>query len=162
MAASGDFDAFFEEHYTAVYRALTLVFADIRVAEDAAQEGFFRAYRQWRTVKDMDRPATWVYVVAVRSQRRRLAKEERADTSTAPAKNQSTPEDTAIEGDLVERLLDTLTPRQREVVVLRYVGGLRLAEIADALGCALGTVKATLHVSLQKMHLEAEETADAN
>jgi RNA polymerase sigma-70 factor (ECF subfamily) len=161
VAGLGDFDAFFEEHYPALFRALTLVFDDPRLAEDAAQEGFFRAYRHWRTVAAMDRPATWVYVVAVRSQRRRLAKEERADASNTPPDRPLTPEDTAVEGDLVDRLLNTLTPRQRQVVVLRYVAGLSLAEIAEALGCALGTVKATIHVSLEKMHVEAEETADA-
>jgi RNA polymerase sigma factor (sigma-70 family) len=161
MADLGGFDAFFAEHYPNLLRSLILVFGDQAIAEDAAQDGFYRAYRQWQTVSAMDRPDTWVYVVAVRSQRRRLAKERRADiTANAPVPR-LVPEETAVQGDLVGRLLGSLTPRQRQVVVLRFLVGLQLAEIAQALGCALGTVKATLHTSLVKMHVEVEESADA-
>ena len=57
----------------------------------------------------------------------------------------------------------TLSPRQREAIVLRYFADLALADIADAMGCAVGTVKATLHQALNAMRLELdEEDDDAN
>ena len=40
--------------------------------EDEVQEAFARASVQWSRVGGMDRPATWVYVVAARRLRRRL------------------------------------------------------------------------------------------
>src|SRR5581483_1536003 len=43
--------------------------------------------------------------------------------------------------DQLARGLAALPPRQRAVVVLRYYAGLSEAEIAEALGCAPGTVK---------------------
>jgi len=47
--------------------------------------------------------------------------------------------------------------------VLRYFADLALADIADAMGCAVGTVKATLHQALNAMRLELdEEDDDAN
>jgi RNA polymerase sigma factor (sigma-70 family) len=60
--------------------------------------------------------------------------------------------DTVVEqADKRRRLRDavaTLAPRQRAVVVLRYYGDCSLDEIATALGCRSGTVRATLHQAL--------------
>jgi RNA polymerase sigma factor (sigma-70 family) len=59
---------------------------------------------------------------------------------------------------IVRRALHKLSRRQREVVVLRYVADLSVAETAGLLGIAEGTVKATAHDALRKlaMRLEAE------
>ena len=48
----------------------------------------------------------------------------------------------------------TLAPRQRHAVVLRYAAGLSVQEVADAMGCALGTAKATLNHALEHMRIE--------
>lgn len=50
----------------------------------------------------------------------------------------------------VMELLASVTDKQREVLVLRYVGQLTIPEIARSLKCAEGTVKSTLHAALQK------------
>src|SRR2546430_15882146 len=72
-----DFDDFFQAEYDGVLRALTLAFHDRQRAEEAAQDAFATAYRRWRTVSRTDRPGTWVYVVALHAERRRLAREAR-------------------------------------------------------------------------------------
>ena len=56
----------------------------------------------------------------------------------------------------VRAALAQLTDRQRAAVVLRYVADLPLAEIAEVMGCATGTVKATLHQALAHMRIELE------
>jgi RNA polymerase sigma-70 factor (ECF subfamily) len=149
------FDSFFDRHYEPVVRSLTLVFGDRSRAEDAAQSGFERAYRKWRTVSEMDRPATWVYVVALREARRALARDERSepfeDTVVLGA------EDDAVTALSVHAVLVQLPLRQRAAVVLRYLGGLSVAEVAEAMGCAEGTVKATLHVALRRLRVELSE-----
>ncbi len=48
-------------------------------------------------------------------------------------------------GRMLQGAIDTLPPRQREIFMLRHFGEMRLEEIAAALGCALGTVKSSLH-----------------
>jgi len=70
-------------------------------------------------------------------------------------------------GAVVTRLsvrdaIATLPPRQRQAVVLRYLADLPLADVANAMGCALGTVKATLHEALRAMRVELEEDEDAD
>jgi RNA polymerase sigma factor (sigma-70 family) len=48
-------------------------------------------------------------------------------------------------------VLDSLPPRRRAVVVLRFYEGLDTAEIARTLGISTGTVKSTLHRALEQM-----------
>lgn len=56
----------------------------------------------------------------------------------------------------VRAALAHLTERQRAAVVLRYVADLPLADIADVMGCASGTAKATLHQALAHLRVELE------
>jgi RNA polymerase sigma factor (sigma-70 family) len=51
----------------------------------------------------------------------------------------------------------TLPQRQRDVVLLRLVEGMSTAETAQRLGCAQGTVKASLHHALRKLQLLLKE-----
>src|SRR6478672_2897658 len=60
------FAVFYDGHYSSVCRALALALRDQELAEESAQEAFTRAYVYWRRVAKMERPAGWVYVVAIR------------------------------------------------------------------------------------------------
>lgn len=53
-----------------------------------------------------------------------------------------------LRGDFA-RLISVLSPEQREVVKLRFEVDFKLAEIADSMGLALGTVKSRLHNALR-------------
>jgi DNA-directed RNA polymerase specialized sigma24 family protein len=46
--------------------------------------------------------------------------------------------------------------------VLRYLADLPLADVAEAMDCAVGTVKATLHQALATLRVEFEEIDDAD
>ncbi len=155
-----EFDSFYESHFDKVARALTLAGGDRDLAHDATQEAFARALRQWRKVRDMDRPDGWVYVVAMNHLRDHWRRTERrrgrapqpefvADNTSAVATRVS-----------VRDAIATLPPRQREAVVLRYLADLPLADVAVAMGCATGTVKATLHQAMATMRIELDDTED--
>lgn len=60
----------------------------------------------------------------------------------------------------VRQALRQLSPRQRAAVVLRYYADLRLEEIAKAMGCKTGTVKATLHAAREALQVTLEEGDD--
>ena len=60
----------------------------------------------------------------------------------------------------VRDAIATLPPRQRQAVVLRYLADLSIADMADAMGCATGTVKATLHQAMRHMRVELDDTED--
>ena len=152
-----DFDEFTSEHYGFVLRTVALAIGDRCRAEDATQEAFLKAFRRWRTVRSMTRPESWVLVVAINAERRQW---RRAPT-IAPGEPECgvAPDHASAVTTVmsVRSALEELTARQRAAVVLRYQADLPIAEIATALGCADGTVKATLHQALSKLRVELED-----
>jgi RNA polymerase sigma-70 factor (sigma-E family) len=136
-------DLTFEEAFDGLYaRAYGVAFQLIGSrpeAEDIAQETLARAYVRWTSVRDYAGP--WAVRVAgnlsIASWRRSsrsarfLARADHTPTADAP---------TADRVDL-HRALSRLSKRQREVVVLRYLGDLAEAEVARVLGCSAGSVK---------------------
>lgn len=150
MTVNPDFEAFFAEHHRAVVQALTLALADRARAEDAAQDAFAKAYRQWKRVAMMDRPVAWVYVVALNGARKDLRRDRSAPIPdlVGPAADHAAASVVKVS---VRDALDVLAPRQRVAVVLRYLGDLQVSEVAKAMGCSEGTAKATLHTALAKL-----------
>lgn len=149
------FDEFFVANYGSVLRAVRLLVADREGAEDLTQEAFARACRRWRAVSRMDRPVAWVYVVAL-NERRRQWRRERSIVSPADAPS-SDEEGAVLTAIRVRELLETLPPRQRAAVVLRYLSDLPVRDVATVMHCAEGTVKATLHRALVSLRLTIED-----
>ena len=151
------FEEFFRERYGEVVRSMRLMVGDHARAEELTQEAFARACRHWRRVRTLDRPVAWVYVVATNEARRGWRREQR-EASMVPGREAAVddttgPIATALD---VRAALALLTDRQRAAVVLRYVADLPVAEIAEVMGCAPGTVKATLHQAQAHMRVELE------
>ena len=153
MATTTDdsFEPFFETEYPRICRALWLGLGDGCDPEDAAQEAFARAFQKWHFVSRLDRPATWVFVVAVREARRK----QRRRTSARPDSSwgAESPDATeAVASHLaIIAALRQLAPRQRLAIVLRYHADLPVKQIAKAMQCREGTVKATLHTAVDRL-----------
>ena len=60
---------------------------------------------------------------------------------------------------VLEAALGLLTERQRLAVVLRYGLDLPLAQVAAAMGCALGTAKSTLHAAVGRLQVVLDDSA---
>jgi RNA polymerase sigma-70 factor (ECF subfamily) len=151
-----DFQGFLLAHYEPVRRAIALALGDLQRAEDVTQEAFARAYRRWASVSVMERPVAWVYVVAMNQARRDLRREHRP-AETVPTEPTGDVAGTVAIGVTLDTALKALAPRQRAAVVLRYLADLSTAQVADAMGCAEGTVKSTLHTALSHLRIELEE-----
>jgi len=151
-----DFDQFFDANYAGVVRALTLAAGNRDRAEDAAQEAFARACRKWRTVSTHERPVAWVHVVAMNVLRRSFRRKAQEDGLLRVELDGSDDADPAMQMT-VHAAIDALPPRQRAVIVLRYLVDLSVAETADALRISTGTVKSTTHDALRSMRIELED-----
>jgi RNA polymerase sigma-70 factor (ECF subfamily) len=156
VAWGGDFEAFFVANYEPVARAIALATGDIGVAEDATQEAFARAYRRWGRVAAMERPAGWVHVVAMNVARRQLRRRPRLEDREATT---DLADEVAL-GESLRASLAMLPRRQREAVVFRYYADLPLDDVARAMGCAVGTVKSTLHSALAALRIDIDEEAE--
>jgi RNA polymerase sigma-70 factor (ECF subfamily) len=147
-----EFDEWYRSHYRRIFASLYLVCGDRDACAEAVDEAFARAYERWSRVRRMESPEGWTWVVARnrvraagRAARRRSAVEARfaGDGATRPV-------ELSVEvWDAVRRL----PRREREVIALRYLGGLRERDIADALKIAPGTVARALHDA--RAHLAA-------
>ena len=65
METSADFDSFFDQHIGRTQRLLEVMLGDASLAEEAAQEAFARAFRQWESVAEMTSPDGWVLTVGL-------------------------------------------------------------------------------------------------
>jgi RNA polymerase sigma-70 factor, ECF subfamily len=142
------FETFYAEQVPTTL-AVVLALRGPRVAsEELVQEAFVRAYRRWDEVGLMARPDLWVQRVALNlasSQLRRLAAEGRALVRSG-ARPPAGAETSGFEdADRFWRLVRRLPPRQARVVALHYAADRSVAEIAEVLEIAEGTVKAHLH-----------------
>jgi RNA polymerase sigma factor (sigma-70 family) len=148
------FAAFYDENFRAVCRGLSVALGDARRAEEAAQEAFTRAYVRWRRVSQMDRPAGWVYVTAVRvATRRRVTRSVRGERRSV-----DDVADVVVQRASLGEAIDQLPERQRLAIVLRYGLDLSLDDVAAAMGCAVGTVKSTVHAALARLHVVLDES----
>lgn len=125
-------------------------------AEEAVAEAFARAWSHWRRVRALERPEAWVVRTAVNadiSWWRRRRRE--APSPTLP---DGIHEDGADRTDLLAAVR-RLPPRQREVVVLRYLLDLSTEQTATHLAIAPGTVASQLHKAMASLrsHLTHSE-----
>jgi RNA polymerase sigma-70 factor, ECF subfamily len=146
-----DFDTYYAASYERVRRAMTLAFRDPALAEEIAQEAFFQTLRKWSKVSSLDHPEGWTMIVALNKgrdiYRRRVRHDERQSLFVQRSTRYSG-EDRVEDRMIITSLLEGVSDRQREALLLRYITQLTIPEIAVVMGCAEGTVKATLHAAL--------------
>ena len=127
------------------------------LARECVDEAMTRAYERWAHVGAMDRPAGWVYRVAVNQARnrgrRRRTERDRRPPPVAPVPGADTMADPAVAAAVALLPLD-----QRAVVVLRFYLDWSTEEVATALGIAEGTVKSRLHRALRRLETSLRES----
>ena len=143
MPTDGELVALCARLHPQLVGTLTICCGDRGVAEELAQEALIRLWDRWPSVARMDSPEGWTHHVAMnlaRSWLRRRAAERRALRRLGPAPDADTGLDA---GDVLalRRAVACLPPRQRAVIAWRFYAGLNVAQTADVLGCAPGTVK---------------------
>jgi RNA polymerase sigma factor (sigma-70 family) len=133
-------DLSFEEQFEGLYaRAYGVGFQLLgrrSEAEDVAQETLARAFVHWRKVRGY--AEAWCVRVAGNLAISTWRATSRVEHAAAP--DTTAPEPSPHRIDL-HRALATLSKRQREVLVLRFLADLPEADVARALGCSPGSVK---------------------
>ncbi|MFT3873243.1 MAG: sigma-70 family RNA polymerase sigma factor [Nocardioides sp.] len=148
-----EFTAFYAANKDRCLRAAMAYGMGAEAAEDAVAEAFSRAWARWRQVRVLQSPSAWVVRTAINADiswwRRRRREAPHADgQADVPARGQET--QIEVETDLLAAIRG-LPPRQREVVVLRYLLDLDTVATAQSLDIAPGTVTATLHRALKTL-----------
>jgi len=150
---AGSREALYHRYKRRVY-ALALRIVGAMDAEEVAQEAFIRIFRGLPKFRGDAALSTWIYRLAVnaalshRARRAPAAADPRATDGEPASEGQAGVEPAggdAVLRSRLERALERLPAGYRTVVVLHDVEGLEHEEVAEILGCHVGTSKSQLH-----------------
>lgn len=156
-----------QAHTRELLRTACLITWDDAEAEDLVQECLLRVSSRWRRVRVMDMPLAYARRVLInlalggrdRRSRRRVELRGPDHHGAAVAGGVDDRVDPNAQAALhvlgewseVIEALGQLAPQQRTVLVLRYVDDLSEAQVAELLGCSIGTVKSRASRGLARL-----------
>ncbi len=162
-ARAGDvaaFDGLFYRYRDGVFRLGLALTKDPSTADEVVVDTFARAYRSLLRLEPERSLRPWLYRVAVNLAYNRRPRKGLTFSPLESASEEALVNDERSPSSLAElaelrplviACLDTLGPKHRVVVVLHYLNGLNLAEIAEVVDCPVGTVKSRLHYALLRL-----------
>ncbi len=173
----GAFDALVERHKDIVYAVAYRFARDPDLALDLSQDVFIRAYRGIKSFRGKSSFSTWLYRIAMntcidytrkrsRSVDAQTVPEEVAEYAGSDAVETGRPRgpgDLVLSGELgeqIQKAVDALPPYHKSVFVLYEIEGLSYKDIAEIVGCSIGTVMSRLHYARKKLRTMLEPYVD--
>ena len=163
---SAAYEALVKAHQGIAFRTAFVVAGNASDAEEAAQDGFVKAYRALGRFRRGAPFRPWLLqIVANEARNRRRSAGRRANLTlrladeARPGDAVPSPEAALLSGEQRSELLDAvngLRDEERDVVACRYFLGLSEDETAQALGVRLGTVKSRTARALARLREEVE------
>lgn len=155
----GDADAFanlYHRHHPYATRVAMRYTSDRNLALDAVQDSFIYFYNKFPGFVLTAKLTTFLYPVVKHNALtlKRKAQRAQGDTSEEALQSQPAPRSDTSQPESTEdlhTLLSNLPEAQREVLVMRFVDGLSVEEIAKALDIPPGTVKTRTHHAIKKL-----------
>lgn len=160
LGDEGAFDALFYRYRDGIFRIGLAITKDPSTAEEIVVDTFARAHRAMARLEPDDSLRPWLYRVAINESYDRQPRKGVTFSSVDDHADELVAGDEGSPSQLAERAelrrvvlecIDTLDPKHRTVVVLHYLNGLNLAEIAVIVECPVGTVKSRLHYALRRL-----------
>lgn len=163
QAREGDVSAYEElvtRYQDIAFRSAYLVTQDAGAAEDAAQDGFIKAYHALHRFRQGSPFRPWLLTIVTNEARRRRAsslRQDRLAIHLSSYQRQSfgpSVESEVLAGELREQLhhaVEALSRTDQLVLAYRFVLGLSEIEMAAAMNCRQGTVKSRLSRALGRL-----------
>ncbi len=163
------FDELVTKYRTRIYAMVYQMVRNEQDAWDLAQDGFFKAWKSLDKFRFQSSFYTWLYRIVTNVsidwlRKRTLRPEGEFDDNIARTDIEPTadvtpkagvsPQRQMERGELRERLdaaIARLSPEHRAVILLKEVEGLQYHEIADVVGCSIGTVMSRLFYARKKL-----------
>ncbi|HET9836493.1 MAG TPA: RNA polymerase sigma factor RpoE [Rhodanobacteraceae bacterium] len=146
--------------------------------EDVAQEAFVRAWRALPAFRGESAFYTWMYKIAVNTAKNHLVAQGRrppaddldADTAVqieagARLRDEATPEHELARREIEQTVFATveaLPEELRVAITLREVDGLSYEEIAERMGCPIGTVRSRIFRAREAIDIQLRPLLSAN
>lgn len=155
------YEEFVNTRLGALARYAVMLTGDQHTAQDLVQETMVRVQLNWRRVARAEAPERYVKRMMINqyidwrrgSWLRRVFLRPDADESIAAPVDHT---ERAADRDVIWHVLATLPRQQRAALVLRYYEDLPDAEIADMLGCTVGTARGYISKALTRLRESAD------
>ena len=154
------FDELFKLHHRRVYALCFRMTGNVAEAEDLLQDVFVQVFRKLDTFRAESAFATWLHRLTVnhvlmhfrkrRSRREQLTEDGELPERTVQGRSALTSV-TILDRLALDEAILKLPPGYRAVLVLHDIEGLQHLEIANILGCSVGTCKSQLHKARMKI-----------
>jgi RNA polymerase sigma-70 factor, ECF subfamily len=155
------FDLLVMKYQRKIMRLLSRMIRDHSEIEDVAQEAFIKAYRALPQFRGESAFYTWLYRIAINTARNWLASSGRRPSAPTALENEdgetfneadnlsdiSTPESMVASREIAETVnaaIDALPEELRTAIVLREIEGMSYEDIAQSMGCPIGTVRSRI------------------
>jgi RNA polymerase sigma factor (sigma-70 family) len=159
------FEALYRRTFPRVYGYVATMLRDRSAAEEVTAQAFERAFRKRRSFRpSRGTQEAWLFGIARNAaldelrRRKRRAKLE-AEPGDARAAAPVEQVEDALRRQAVRAALDGLEPRERELVALKFAGGLSNEELARVVGISASNAGTRLHRTLEKLRKECDEDA---
>ncbi len=167
LAKAGDAEAFgqlYETYLDRIYRYIYFRVTDEQTAEDLISQVFTKAWENLDRYQPSGRPfIAWLYTIAhntvidhYRTRKDTVAIENTISlASDAPSPHEQV--ELHFESDNLRAALQTLTPEQQQVIVLKFIAGMSTDEIARHLHKSAGAIRALQMRALQALAKQMEK-----
>ena len=163
-AQLGESDAFtglFERYNSRLLYYLRRLVDPAAIAEDILQEVWLTVVKKITSLDQPEAFKAWIYRIAHNRAMTRLRRSQRVvPLDELPVELEIDPQSleennvflAEFDAAAVHRGLGRLSPPHREVLTLRYVGELSYEEIAEIVGCGLGTIRSRIYYAKKSLH----------
>jgi RNA polymerase sigma-70 factor, ECF subfamily len=169
-----EFERLYSAYHQQLFQYLFYLVRSRETAEELVQEVYIKVLHSYETFEGKSSEKTWLYSIAkhvaidwIRRQSRKKRKFEGKEYEWSEREfeiedKQPLPEDIITQQEEIQhvyKMMDKCTPDQKQVLLLRYVQSLSIAESADVLGWSESKVKTTQHRALKALqkHLQKYE-----
>ncbi len=176
----GDAAAFrvlIERYHDPLLRFLIRMTGQREMAEDVFQDAFLQVHQSLESFDTTRRFKPWLFTIAANKARDALRKAQRRNAVSLSTRAGEGDGDALVDlleldmpdldarlqseelSELVQKAIDGMPPRLREILLLAYFQRLTYAQIADAFEIPLGTVKSRLHAAVASFAKQWEAVA---
>jgi len=148
----------FERYHVMLFNFFLRLTGNRSHSEDLVQDVFFRILKYRKTYQGQSKFSVWMYQIARNAHVDHLRKRKQEMSLDDQFEEPASPEIPAVERlnsdidiSLLRIALDRLPLRKKEVLLLSRFQEMKYREIAELLGCDIGSIKSTVHRAIKDL-----------
>jgi len=148
----------FERHHVMLFNFFLRLTGNRSAGEDLVQDVFFRILKYRNTYLSQSRFTVWMYQIArnvhvdyLRKLKPELPIDEQFEEPAAAGPDTLDRLSSGEDAATLRKALDRLPLRKKEILLLSRFQGMKYREIAELMGCDIGSIKSTIHRAVKEL-----------